>query len=208
MQVKSVRRIFQDMLFLMVMGFAAFTIWMLPHLNDPSRLDRAEPPGNVIAAITWPKGNIDVDLWVDGPGEREPVGYSNRNGLLWNLLRDDLGTSPDASSLNYENAYTRGIIPGEYVINVHCYRCSPYLPLDIEVEISVKTDKAGKAPMRVLAATVVHMEKEHQQETAVRFKLTKEGNIVSGTLNHVYKQLRSPGGGFGGGFGDGRLGNP
>lgn len=192
--MKSVRRIFQDMLFLMVMGFAAFTVWMIPHLNDPSQLDDAEPPGNVIAAITWPVGNIDVDLWVDGPGEAAPVGYSNRNGLLWNLLRDDLGDAPDATSLNYENAYTRGVLEGEYIINVHCYRCAGYLPFDIEVEISIKPDGTGKTPMRVLAATVVRMEKDHDQQTAVRFKLTKDGKIKPGTLNHIFEQLRSPGG--------------
>lgn len=186
-----IKRIFQDMLFLLVIGFVAMTVWMLPHLNDPSQKDNAEPPGNVIAAINWPEGNNDVDLWVTGPGEVNPVGYSNKNGLLWNLLRDDLGTAPDATSLNYENAYTRGITPGEYIINVHCYRC-PELPIKVEVEVSVKAEGDGKRSMRVLAATVVEIQHEHTEHTAVRFKLDSAGNVIPNTMNHVFKALREP----------------
>lgn len=185
-----ISRVFRDKLFILVMGFAMMVAFMLPYLNDPSKRDNAEPPGNVIAAITWPAGNTDVDLWVTGPGEVGAVGYSNKNGLLWNLLRDDLGTSPDATSLNYENAYTRGILPGEYIVNVHCYRC-PVLPINVEVEISIKNDMGDKSGMKILATTVVPIKKDKTEHTAIRFKLDDAGNVVPNTMNNVYKPLRS-----------------
>lgn len=181
---------FRDMLFIMLFGFVFLVVAMLPHLNPPADEDNAEPPGNVIAAITWPAGDTDVDLWVTGPGEIVPVGYSNKGGLLWNLLRDDLGAAPDATGLNYENAYTRGITPGEYIINVHCYRC-PVMPVPVVVEISVKGDGPGKKAMKIIATTTVQLESLGEELTALRFELTKDGTLVPGTMNHVFQGLRS-----------------
>lgn len=181
---------FRDLLFILLFGFVFMVIAMLPFLNPPAQEDNTEPPGNVIAAITWPEGDTDVDLWVYGPGEVLPVGYSNKGGVLWNLLRDDLGASPDATALNYENAYTRGITPGEYIINVHCYRC-PVLPVPVTVEVSVKGDGPGKQAMKIIATTTVNLESLGEELTALRFELTKDGELVSGSMNHVYEELRS-----------------
>jgi hypothetical protein len=187
-----IRRVFQDKLFLLMMGFAAMVFMMLPHLNPPATDDQSEPPGNVIVAIEWPPGNTDVDLWVTGPGEIVPVGYSNKSGLLWNLLRDDLGTSPDATPSNYENAYTRGVLPGEYIVNVHCYRC-PILPVPVDVEISIQKEGANgaKEPMKIIATTKVTLHEDHEELTAIRFELTKGGELVPGSMNHVYRELRA-----------------
>jgi len=187
-----IRRVFQDKLFLLMMGFAAMVFMMLPHLNPPATEDAADPPGNVIVAIEWPPGNTDVDLWVTGPGEIVPVGYSNKSGLLWNLLRDDLGTSPDVTPSNYENAYTRGITPGEYVINVHCYRC-PILPVPVDIEISIQKEGAdgAKEPMKIIATTKVTLRENAEELTALRFELTKDGDLVTNSMNHVYRELRA-----------------
>ena len=118
------------------------------------------------------------------------MGYSNKGGLLWNLLRDDLGTQPDATPLNYENAYTRGITPGEYIINVHCYRC-PVLPVPVDVEVSVKTDNGNKSSMNIIATTRVELQQHGEELTALRFKLTEEGKLVAGSVNHLFKSLRA-----------------
>lgn len=183
------RTTFRDLLMIMLLGFVFMIVAMVPHLHPPATQDGKEPPGNVIASITWPEGDTDVDLWVTGPGEVNPVGYSNKGGLLWNLLRDDLGTSPDATPLNYENAYTRGITPGEYVINVHCYRC-PVLPVPVDVEISVKNSNSDKGGMKIIATTRVVLHEDGEEATAIRFKLTEKGELVKGSVNHVFRPLR------------------
>lgn len=182
--------LFRDALFLMLMGFVALVIFMLPHLNPPAADANAEPPGNLIVHITWPEGNTDVDLWVDGPGELVPVGYSNKGGVLWNLLRDDLGAYPDATSVNYENAYTRGIVPGEYTINVHCYRC-PQVPIMVDAEISVSTDTTGKGGTVQIASAHVELRSNDQERTALRFTLTADGTVVPGSFSTVFRPLRS-----------------
>lgn len=183
--------LFRDFLFIVVLLFLAVIVIIIQFINPPAKDDQAEPPGNVIAHITWPEGNTDVDLWVMGPGEVRPVGYSNSNGLLWNLLRDDLGTSPDATPLNYENAYTRGITAGEYVINVHCFRC-PVLPVPVDVEVSVKTlSMKAKSGMRLIATTRLRLQSGGEELTALRFDLTEDGRLVEGSMNHVFQPLRS-----------------
>mgnify|MGYP000462366124 CR=1 FL=1 len=183
--------LFRDLLFTMVLFFVVIVIWMLPHIHDPAKsADGQEPPGNITAIITWPAGDTDIDLWVTGPGEPVPIGYSNKGGVLWNLLRDDLGAMPDATSLNYENAYTRGSIAGEFIINLHCYRC-PILPQKVNVEVgSARQAEGGKGTVIIATATVT-LTSNGQEKTAVRFKLDQSGNLIPGSLNAVFKPLRS-----------------
>lgn len=179
---------FRDFTMLMVLGFVVMVVWLLPHINPPADDVNAPPPGNLIVAITWPEGDTDIDLWVMGPGEINPVGYSNKGGTLFNLLRDDLGNSPDATPLNYENAYTRGITPGEYIINVHCYRC-PILPQEVIVEVSINDGKPGKG-MKRIATSSTELKANGQEKTAVRFELDSAGNLQPNSINNVFRALR------------------
>lgn len=185
--------LFRDLLFTMVLFFIVIVIWMLPHIHDPAkRADGQEPPGNITAMITWPAGDTDIDLWVTGPGEPVPIGYSNKGGVLWNLLRDDLGAMPDATALNYENAYTRGAPAGEYQVNIHCYRC-PVLPQKVTVEIgSSRLASGGKGTM-VLATATVELKANGQEKTAARFRIDANGDLVPGSLNAVFRPLRAMG---------------
>jgi hypothetical protein len=182
--------LFRDTLLNMLLMLVVIVALILPHLNPPAEQAKAEPPGNLIANIVWPVGDTDVDLWVDGPGEVVPVGYSNKGGLLWNLLRDDLGTQPDLTNINYENAFTRGVIGGEYTINLHCYRC-PVLPQMVNLEVSINTGSPGKTSMKSLVVTQVKLSKNGQERTAIRFTLLENGSIKAGSMNNVYRPLRS-----------------
>ena len=188
---------FKDVQFVLIMGFV-FIIWaMLSFLNPPAQEDMAEPPGNVAVHIEWPPGDTDVDLWVTGPGETRPVGYSNKSGRLWNLLRDDLGLRPDATPSNHENAYTRGLVPGEYIVNVHCYNC-PSIPVVVDVEVSVKQEDSsgtmvnGKKPIdiKIIVTTSVTLRFNKHEKTAVRFRLTSDGDLVPDSVNHIYHKIK------------------
>jgi hypothetical protein len=186
---RTTSTVFRDFTLLMMLGFVALVVWLLPHVNPPASEADADPPGNVVIAITWPEGDIDVDLWVTGPGELTPIGYSNRGGVLFNLLRDDLGRLPDATPLNYENAYSRGILAGEYIVNVHCYRC-PVVPQQVDIEVSVNDTSSGKAT-RMIATTSLDLTANGQEKTALRFKLDATGKLVADSLNSVFRPLRS-----------------
>ena len=189
MQTRASGTVFRDFTLLMVMGFVSMVVWLLPHVNPPAGSSDAEPPGNVMVAITWPEGDIDIDLWVTGPGEMNPVGYSNKGGVLFNLLRDDLGRLPDATALNYENAFSRGIVEGEYIVNLHCYRCA-VVPQPVDVEVSVNDGTPGKGA-RLIATTSLKLTANGQEKTALRFDLDAAGKLVPDSLNSVFRPLRS-----------------
>ena len=110
-----------DTALLMLGGFVLMTMLMMTVMNPPakaSETDGVTAPGNVTVEMQWPdKLDADVDLWVQAPGDG-PVGYSNKSGKVFNLLRDDLGKSQDMTDYNYEVAYTRGAPAGEYIVNV------------------------------------------------------------------------------------------
>ena len=75
--------VFRDVIMLALAGFVMIVMLLLPHIN-PRAQEEAETksPGNVIIELRWPDHiDADVDLWVEGPGDR-PVGYSN-NCLLY-----------------------------------------------------------------------------------------------------------------------------
>jgi hypothetical protein len=181
--------VYRDFLFLTLLGFVAMVVWLLPFINPPAQSSDAVPPGNVVVAITWPEGDTDVDLWITGPGEITPVGYSNKGGVLFNLLRDDLGHMPDATPLNYENAYSRGVVAGEYIVNVHCYRCA-VLPQRVAVEVSVNAGDRGKG-VKPIATTALELRANGEEKTALRFRLDEQGNVEPGSMNNVFRPLRA-----------------
>ena len=84
-------------------------------LSSPRGADlfrRLVATSDVVIEITWPGDmDADVDLWVKAPDDI-PVGYSNKGGAIFNLLRDDLGKTLDLSSINHESAYSRGVAAG------------------------------------------------------------------------------------------------
>lgn len=191
--------LFRDVLSLALLGFLAIIVFLLPHV-DPKGVkvaSNAPVPGNVIVEITWPdEMNADVDLWVQAPGD-VPVGYSNKGGTVFNLLRDDLGHWIDPTLINHETAYSRGIAPGEYTVNVHAYRKDRKIPPPIEVRllVSVKTVTADIDTPFVspLLGTTAELEYEGQELTLLRFELTGEGNLVPNSVHSLYKPLRTLG---------------
>jgi hypothetical protein len=185
--------VFRDVITLALAGFVSVVILMLPHLNPPvvnaAAVDSITAPGNVIVEIRWPDSSRhDVDLWVQAPGD-VPVGYSNKGGLIFNLLRDDLGKHGDPTDMNYEISYTRGLPPGEYTVNVHLYRTDGAMPVPVTVVVSAKANPQETA--RQLISTKVELRRDGEELTAVRFKLDENAKLVSGSVHSLYRPLRA-----------------
>ncbi len=182
-----------DTALLMLGGFVLMAVMMMTIVNPPARSSEVEgvrSPGNVIVEAQWGDGlDADVDLWVQAPGDR-PVGYSNKSGAVFNLLRDDLGRARDVTDINYEVAYSRGMPAGEYVANLHLYRAAgATLPVKVRVVASLKPDPQSSAAQ--VAATTVELGREDQEVTAIRFRLDEAGHLVPGSVNGLFKPLRA-----------------
>jgi hypothetical protein len=179
----------RDLILLTLMGMIYLVVVMLPHIHEGKQSEaQAKSPGDIMVELVWPADNqSDVDLWVQAPGDA-PVGYSNKGGAVFNLLRDDLGRFGDLTSMNYESSYSRGIVPGEYTANVHMYRNLGSLPLEAKVVVSVTR---GGQPSRQLLATTVTLTREGQERTALRWRLTEDGSLVPGSVTTAFRELRS-----------------
>src|SRR5262245_5290874 len=184
-----------DTALLMLGGFILMTVLMMTVINPKAQSAETsgeQSPGSIIVEAQWADDlDADVDLWVSAPGDR-PVGYSNKSGVVFNLLRDDLGRYQDMTDYNYEVAYSRGMPAGEYVANVHLYRgFQVTYPIDVKLVAMVKPEPNDTA--RELAVTTVQLRHGNDQVTAFRFRLDSDGALVPGSLNTVFKELRVAG---------------
>ncbi len=185
--------VFRDVIMLALLVFVTIVVLLLPHLNPPVVPTGESPtPGNVVVELRWPDAvDADVDLWVQAPTDG-PVGYSNKGGRVFDLLRDDLGFSNDPGTLNYEVAYSRGRPEGEYIVNVHLYtNKSRSYPVEAEVTIGMK--RLAGSGLKRIAYKKVKLVEMGQEMTIMRFRLDKNGDLVSGSLHDVPHMLRSGG---------------
>ena len=138
--------VFIDFLFLLLTGFVGVLILIIVLINPPAKNQEFVPPGTLIVEANWTEGEYDVDLWLSDPSG-EVVSYSNKNGRIWDLLRDDLGTQGDLTPYNREFAVTRGLPNGEYQINVHLFAIygSGHPPLNVYIEIYMQENSGRKA---------------------------------------------------------------
>lgn len=183
--------VFRDVVLLALLGFVTIVILLLPHLNPPTQAETpTPPPGNLIVEVRWPDQiDADVDLWVEAPGET-PVGYSNKGGRIFNLLRDDLGHKADVTGLNYEIAYSRGAPKGDYTVNLHLYQNnSQQFPVEAVVVISFKRDE--QSPLQALATKEVTLARTGEELTVIRLSLDETGRLVPGSLHDLPRSLRS-----------------
>jgi len=180
--------VFRDVILLALIGFVAMVIMLLPHITPKQEAtEEQRTPGNVIVEVHWPNTMpYDVDLWVQAPGEL-PVGFWNMGGHTFNLLRDDLGGEGDATDENYEISYSRGIPQGEYIVNVHMYGpLTPGVTLPVTVVVSVKP-KYGD--LSQILETTVNLTRRNQEETAYRFRLDADGELVEGSVSTLRRSL-------------------
>ena len=180
--------VFRDVILLALIGFVAMVIMLLPHIKTTTEeAQDHKAPGNVIVEMHWPtEMPFDVDLWVKAPDE-QPVGFWNQGGPTFNLLRDDLGGEGDATRENYEVSYSRGIPAGEYIVNVHMYGYLPngnVVPVTVVVSVRQKYDNT-----RQILKTQVELFRRNQEETAFRFRLTREGELIESSVSTLRRPL-------------------
>lgn len=139
-------------------------------------------PGTVSVEIHWPNGPVDIDLWVKAPGD-SPVGYSRLSGRVFNLLRDDLGTSNDDLAINYETAYSRGAPDGEWIVNVHYYSGGGPVSVDVIASVTIN----GKSS-RIFVRTVTVSQGE--EVTVARWQMV-DRRKVRGSMHYTPIKLRA-----------------
>jgi hypothetical protein len=191
---------FTDVLFNVVMGFA-FMVFIAFALIRPEAQTAVEVKAEMIMNVTWPAEHPDdVDIYVEDPGGNIVWYHSKEAGFLA-LERDDRGNYRDTvvvngerilNPLNQETVTLRGIIPGEYVLNIYHYVANSTDP----VPVTVKVEKINPR-LEVIYYGTIELDHRGQEETAVRFTLDAEGNVsdVNSRFKSLVQGVRKPGAG-------------
>jgi hypothetical protein len=143
--------------------------------------------------VVWPgESDDDVDTYVSDPLSHLVFFKRLQDGLM-NLDRDDTGSSsnlitlPDGrvakSAYNEEQVEIRGLIEGEYIINVHLYRKSAPTPTKVIVTLY----KVAEGEDMQIHERVLTLARQPQEVTAFRFTLTKSGEVAD--INELPKSL-------------------
>lgn len=149
-----------------------------------------KPAGSISVYVYWKDGiDLDIDTHLSSPDDSH-VFFGKLSGKTWNLLRDDLGMKLDSEARNFENAYARGLPAGDYVVNIHAFRGADALyPAEIEAEVVITANpNAGKGGQKIVKQTV-KMYRTGEETTLVRFTIDGKGNVVPGSVNHIFKTL-------------------
>lgn len=181
-----------DLQSIVAMAFVIIVVILLQFIADKNPSEESVQQGNVLVELYWDdKIDTDVDLWVKAPQD-VPVGYSNKGGTVFNLLRDDLGNNPeiDVSGKNQEISVSRGIRAGEYVVNAHLYWLGDAdLPVSVKSVVSVKPDNDSKP--RQLFSVDAELVRECHEKTLIVFTLDSQGNLRDGSVHYTQTNLRS-----------------
>ena len=182
---------FSVMLFkaLQVVAFLFFIALLA--MNPEAKEGKVESKAEFIITMTWPDDHPDdIDLYAEDP-LGNIVWYHVREGGFLVLDRDDRGSANNTitvdgkkitSPFRQETITLRGIVPGEYTINVHYFLATKGGP----VPVIVKVEKVNPV-LEVISYDTMMLDRMGEEKTAVRFKLAANGNVLD--VNHRPKSL-------------------
>jgi len=144
-----------------------------------------------IISVIWPERRPDdVDLWVEDPNG-EIVSFLQKDAGWLHLDRDDRGEINDTIivdgqelvyPINQEVVTIRGIIPGEYTVNLYYYTAAQPGP----VEALVKVEKVNPSLQTVYVRRLL-LQRQDDEQTVVRFSLDEHAQIRN--INRLQKRL-------------------
>jgi hypothetical protein len=182
---------FTDLLFNALLGFTFLFLIAIMFMNPVAKKGIIDPKAEYIITIAWPDNSPDdVDTWVEDPNGNL-IWFRNREAGLVHLDRDDRGQVNDTitvngeeiqNPLNQEVITIRGVVPGEYIVNVHYYATETQLPL----RVTVKVSKVNPA-LEIVYYGDTLLEKKGDEKTAVRFVIDKSGKVSQ--ISHINKSL-------------------
>lgn len=182
---------FIDLLFNALLGFTFLFLVSVMFINPDARKGRVDLKAEYIISVTWPDQMADdIDLWVQDP-IGETVSYLRKDAGWLHLDRDDRGEINDTIivdgqelvyPINQEVVTIRGIIPGEYTVNLYYYTAAQPGP----VEALVKVEKVNPSLQTVYVRRLL-LQRQDDEQTVVRFSLDEHAQIRN--INRLQKRL-------------------
>jgi hypothetical protein len=174
---------FSVMLFkaLQVVAFLFFIALLA--MNPEAKQGKIDTKAEFIITMSWPDNHPDdVDLYVEDP-LGNIVWYHEREAGFMVLDRDDRGGANDfivvngkkiMSPIRQETVSIRGIVPGEYAVNVNHYLATTSLP----VPVAVKVEKVNPV-VQVVDYDTVNLDHSGHERAVVRFTVAPDGSVTA-----------------------------
>jgi hypothetical protein len=184
---------FSVMLFkaLQVVAFLFFIALLA--MNPESRQGKVDTKAEFLITMGWPDNHPDdIDLYAEDPLGNIVWYWVHEAGFMV-LDRDDRGGLNNsitvngrkvASPLRQEIISIRGIVPGEYTVNVQYYQASA--ATKAPVPVSVKIEKVNPV-VEVIYYDTIMLSRMGEEKTAARFRIAENGSVVD--VNHREKSL-------------------
>ena len=184
---------FTDLLFNILLGFTFLFFITILFINPISKLGNVNLKAEYIITVDW-QDNLpdDVDIWVQDPNG-EIVSYLKKDAGWLHLDRDDQGIINDVVvinnkeviyPINREVVTLRGIIPGEYIVNLYLYEHKSKEPVEAKIII----EKVNPSLKLVYFNNIV-LETKDTELTIARFNLDSKGDFTIGSLQ---KEILTP----------------
>ena len=182
---------FSVMLFkaLQVVAFLFFIALLA--IAPEAKEGKVDSKAEFIITMDWPDNHPDdLDMFVQDPAGNI-AWYRHREAGFMVLERDDRGGANDfilvngkkiASPIREEIVTIRGIVPGEYTVNVSHFQATTALP----VPATVKVQKLNPTT-QVVFDNIIIVDHTGDEKTAVRFVLDEGGKVVD--VNYRPKSL-------------------
>ncbi|MGY3290671.1 hypothetical protein ACVWWP_003738 [Bradyrhizobium sp. LM3.6] len=162
----------------------AFLFFLALLAVSPDAKDgKIDSKAEFMITLDWPDSHPDdLDLFVQDPAGNI-AWYRHREAGFLTLDRDDRGGANDfimvngkkiASPIREEIVTVRGIVPGEYTVNVSHFVATTGVP----VEANVKVQKLNPTA-QVVFDNKFMLDHTGDEKTAVRFRLDAEGKVVN-----------------------------
>jgi len=184
---------FLDILFNTLVGFVLLFIIAFLLISPVKKKKEIEQKAEYVITVTWPgEFGDDVDSWLEDPTGKIMYFRKKEVGLM-HMDRDDLGNLndhqfvPGVGVVNYpynrEITTIRGIMPGEYVFNIHLYRKEHESK---PIPVTVILEKLNPQ-VKLLYSKVVTLSYFWEEKTIIRFVLNVDGEIEESFF--IYKPL-------------------
>lgn len=186
---------FTDLLFNTLLGFSLLFFISIIFMNPIAKMGNVNFKAEYIITVTWPDNQPDdVDVWVQDPN-LNLLSYRDSDVGWLHLDRDDQGDLNDTITIdgvevvypiNQEVVTIRGIVSGEYIINLQYYKSTTSKP----VVATVKVEKVNPS-LKVVYVDKVTLEQEDDEKTVVRFTLDAKGEVAA--ISHLPKMFTNYG---------------
>ncbi|MES2032255.1 MAG: hypothetical protein V4477_24030 [Pseudomonadota bacterium] len=174
---------------LQVIAFLFFIALLAIKTHDDE--GKVDPKLEFLITVSWPdKHPDDIDMFV-----QDPIGnlvwYRRRETGFMVLDRDDRGGLNDfimvngqkvLSPIRQEIVSLRGIVAGEYTVNIYHFAALTGVP----VPVTVKVEKLNPK-VQIVHYDTIYVDHGGTEKTAVRFVMDKAGAVVE--VNHNEKSL-------------------